>query len=190
LIDAEGKSHIFNVLTEAGYKTKADSDYVKLVNDAIKSTKMRQTGLPSEYVTLDDTRIQASATFMKNFEKEMKVDTPTANYTTKARAEACASVRNGMSFSSALHQLIGPKSDRISPLLIINVDGTVFMCPMSDLTAKIKVIRTDRIKGEDFKVAPDVHDCDNGKVGGCGIKFYPFITAAGIFITTIFTTFT
>jgi len=186
LIDDEEKARLAQYLSAPGYKVKADSTYLKLLNNAIKETTIKRTGLPREYVVLDDTRVQASPTYIRSLESELKIGTPTANYTTKARAEACASVRNGMSFSSALYTLLGPNSDRINPMLIINVDGTVFSCPLADITAKIKVIRRDGVK-EEFKVAPDVEDNDteNGKVGGCGIKFYPFITAAGKYCSYI-----
>ena len=142
LIDSEEKSRLAQVLSTPGYKVKADSSYLKLVNNAIRETKCKRTGLSKEYVVLDDSKIQASFNYMRSLEKELKIDTPTANYTTKARAEACASVRNAMSFSTALYTLLGPNSDRINPLLIINVDGTVFQCPIADVLLQMSLLRS------------------------------------------------
>ncbi len=122
---------------------------------------------------LDDTKVQTSPTFIHSLESELKVGTPTANYTTNARAEACASMRNGMSFSSALlYSLLGPNYNRIDPKQIINVDGTVFSGPISDTIAKNKVIRMEAVK-EEFKVTSYVEDSntENGKVGGLWAKF-------------------
>ena len=107
---------------------------------------------------------------MRRLDKKLGIRDARAEATTVARANACASVRNAVSFA-VMNKLM---STVVPPQLQLNVDGSQF-CVGSDDNGRVVVKYSERVKDKSLKVLPE--DGDGGL--RFSIKYYALIAAFG-----------
>ena len=146
------------------------SDFLKHAQKYCQETSQRRNRV------VPDTLLPSPRT-LKRLDTRLGLRNAHAEATTVARANACSSVRNAVSFA-VMNKLV---STVVPPQLQLNVDGTQFRVGSKD-NGRIVVKYRERVDGKALKVLPENGD------GGLrySIKYYALIAAFGFACDPIF----
>mmetsp|Transcript_32984 Transcript_32984/g.45233 ORF Transcript_32984/g.45233 Transcript_32984/m.45233 type:complete len:589 (-) Transcript_32984:104-1870(-) len=150
-------------------------EFRSTVNKFAIDTAQARRNIASSQVKLPSRRT------LHRLEEKLGIKTGNAEFTTNARAIACADVRNAVSMCAAQHLMV-PLTDHY---LILNMDGTQYKTGC-DSSKKEKVkYRNSPTKGKALKVLPSAGKKNNG-ITAFFIKHYMLMSAGGCCADPIF----